>query len=1037
MKNAKSIRFVGAAILLCYLLGFSSPSWALDPERKLSQYVRKTWEVGGTFPNVSISSIAQGSNGYLWIGTDKGLIRFDGLEFQTVSETGLRGSTPGAIKQLLIDGDSNLWALLTDTSVLSIRNGGIERIRDRAEQGVTSLGYTSNEGALFSSLTFGPLKFESGHFRTLFPFVTEDASVSPLTLDDLSSRTSWTSSVASHRLAEPGVPVSAITQLKDGSLWLGTSDQGLFRFANGKVSRVWKSEITPHITSLLPSPDGKLWIGTDDGLYVWNGKTVSQAALHSDLLHVHVHAMVADRDLNLWIGTDRGIIRVTHAGSVVEHDVAAHQRLITALFVDRAGELWSGGPDGLEMLRDSIFVSFPAVPPAITDVGSLYAGDSGRVWFASLDRGLYSMTPRDDRATSLRSLQNISVYSLAGRGNEIWAGTRENGLIQIRGGAQPIVERRYSSRDGLPENNIYALHVCSDRSVWLATLSSGVSHMVRGHFINYPSGGSSNLDHVNAIEETSDKAVWFATRTGLSRFKEGNWKTYTTQDNLPSNNVTSLFFDGKNTLWIGTIAGVAYFRDGKLQIPTSTSTIFREAVFGITTDHSGKVWMTTSNHIASFAFKDQATSAIHVDEIREYGTRDGLPSTLGVSRSRTIDTDPSGHVWVTTARGLAVANTEHPGSVGVVAAATIETVDIDNSPVDLESNWSVSPGRHRLSFNYSSVNLANPTSTRFRYKLTGYDSNWSAPVTATTAVYTNLSAGTYDFHVVSGTEDGNWNSGGTSITFKVGQVWYKTLPFETSCVVLALFLIWSIHRQRVTRISQTINARFEERLAERTRIARELNDTLFQTLQGSKFVAEDALDSNPDPRKLREVIGQLSDWLQRASEESQATEKSLRSTATLNDDLEPAFRRALALNPFTPGQTFALEVVGDAMEIRPAARDELCLIGVEVIRSTQRHAQGSHLDVKLQYKRNLILRVEDDGAGINSDPLPTTKLYQFELKTMQERAERIGGSLTFHVGPTRGSTVVLSVPGNVIYEGRDRGLIARLISVGLALRKSS
>jgi signal transduction histidine kinase len=277
-----------------------------------------------------------------------------------------------------------------------------------------------------------------------------------------------------------------------------------------------------------------------------------------------------------------------------------------------------------------------------------------------------------------------------------------------------------------------------------------------------------------------------------------------------------------------------------------------------------------------------------------------------------------------------------------------------------------------------------------------------------------------------------WNDTGATLSFTVAPAWYQTEWFLALCVVAGLFLLWTLYRLRLRQVAKAMSTRFNERLDERIRVARDLHDTVLQTIQGSKLVADDALDPSTDPARMRRAMEQLSVWLGRATEEGRAALNSLRTSATEKNDLAEAFRRAIDECRIQSSMESSFSVVGTASEMHPIVRDEVYRIGYEAIRNACVHSQASRLQVELTYAQDLALRVSDNGVGIDPGVADGGKKGHFGLQGMRERAARIVGKLTVISSAASGTEVKLVVPGGIIYRtitSDRRGLTAEVKSV--------
>jgi signal transduction histidine kinase len=260
-----------------------------------------------------------------------------------------------------------------------------------------------------------------------------------------------------------------------------------------------------------------------------------------------------------------------------------------------------------------------------------------------------------------------------------------------------------------------------------------------------------------------------------------------------------------------------------------------------------------------------------------------------------------------------------------------------------------------------------------------------------------------------------WNETGAALDFKVAAAWYQTIWFRSLCFVVGVLLLWAIYRLRVRQIAGHMKARFDERLAERTRIARDLHDTFLQTIQGSKLVADDALSATTDLSHMRQAMEKLSAWLGRATGEGRAALNSLRTSTTEVNDLADAFQRALDECRIHSSMEVSLQVSGQIREMHPIVRDEVYRIGYEAIRNACVHSRATQLSVELSFAHDVSLRISDNGAGIDSDILHRGKPAHFGLQGMRERTARIMGKLSVESSAGSGTAITLTVPGGIIY----------------------
>jgi signal transduction histidine kinase len=347
----------------------------------------------------------------------------------------------------------------------------------------------------------------------------------------------------------------------------------------------------------------------------------------------------------------------------------------------------------------------------------------------------------------------------------------------------------------------------------------------------------------------------------------------------------------------------------------------------------------------------------------------------------------------------------------------IEGMIADGHEMGYTGRVSVPAKTSAIHIEYTGLSFVAPRKVKFRYKLEGYDKDWSPPVSLREVSYTNLPPGSYQFRVIASNNDGVWNKEGAKLDFYIAPAWYQTIWFRILCLVCASVIAWCFYRIRVRQIASAMSARFDERLAERTRIAREMHDTLLQTIQGSKLVANNALKNADDPVRMRRALEQLAGWLVRATEEGRVALQSLRRSTTETNELAAGMQRALDECQENSSVEGALQVAGEPREIHPIVRDEIYLIGYEAIRNAYAHSRGSRLDVELSYGENITLVVRDNGVGIDSAIADVGRNGHFGLLTMRERSARIGARLTIGPAARSGTEVNLVIPGRIAFRG--------------------
>ena len=986
------------------LAGMVTDARALDPNRLPSQYVREQWTTESRFPGGAVNGIAQTADGYLWIGTERGLIRFDGLNFRPVSFTSITTALNITILQLLTDAHGTLWIRPEGAYLVSQKDGEFESVR-YGLYAISAMSKDNHDGVLVSDIEQGTFRFRADDVQKLGP-------------------------------ASP--PVISLAETAEGKIWIGTLGDGLFLLTGGRLTKVSAGLSDRKINCLLPIGE-ELWVGTDTGLYHGNSNGLRRVKLPPFLGGAQVLSILRDRDSNIWVGTARGLLRINEKGiSFSEESELRGDGGINVLFEDREGNLWIGGERGLGRIRDSAFVTYSSVHDSRFEHGGpIYVDQEGRTWFAPAQGGLYVL--QNGRAQPVTSIPARDVvYSISGRADQVWVGRQRGGLTRLRFRNGSLASQSYTEANGLAQNSAYAVYESRDGTVWAGLLNGGVSELKDGHFTTYTITNGLASNTVSSILETRDGAMWFATPSGLSSFSNGQWRTYTTVEGLPSLEVNCLFEDSSGTLWSGTSAGLAFFASNRFQIPHESPDVLRKQIVGMAEDKSGRFWIATSDHVLRVPRDKLLSGVVQGADVREYGQADGLESTAGVKRSRSVVSDSAGRIWFSLSRGLSVVNPSQITDNSAPALPHIEAVFADGSPVDFRQPFRISTKQQKTTFRFVALSLANSERVRYRYRLDGFDHDWSDPVASREATYTNLGAASYRFRVIACNSDGLWDASEAAVGFEVEPRVWQTWWFRTSSAALILLLVWSVYLYRLHQLAKEFNIRLEERVGERTRVARELHDTLLQSFHGLLLRFQAATNLLPErPAEARKTLESAIDQAAQAITEGRDAVQGLRSSTVVASDF------ALTINTLgqelASGETnanateFHVEVEGTPQNLHPILRDEVYRIAGEAMRNAFRHAQAQRIEVEIRYDvRQLRLRVRDDGKGIDAKHLDGDGYAgHYGLRGMRERAKLMGGKLAVWSELDSGTEVELSIPASRAYEpspARRRSRLAEMFS---------
>lgn len=971
----------------------------LESSRAVLQYVHDKWGANRGFIGGTVYAICQSADGYLWIGTERGLVRFDGFSF-TLIQRPLPDSPPlGPVRGLVSDVEGNLWIRIDGPHLIRYREGRFEDVvvRFGLDKGAfTAMSLDGNGHLLLWGIESRTLRFKDGKFQRI------------ITSDEMD-----------------GIAIS-VAETRDHKIWLGTRDIGLFRIDQGRLNNVSGELNDISINALLPASNGGLWVGTDIGMKFWDQSGPNKIELPSFINQPQILALSKDFEGNVWVGTNHGLFRITPDGTI-SSDRDSESEGVTTIYEDREGDIWFGGSNGIERLREGMFTSYSTAQGLPSDNnGPVYVDGEGRTWFAPLSGGLYWLKDGHVGRISLAGLESDVVYSISGGDGEIWVGRQNGGLTVVSKNGDSFVARTYTQTDGLAQNSVYSVHRNRDGTVWAGTVSAGVSRFKGGEFTNYSTVDGLKSNSVNSIVESHDGTMWLATPSGLVSFDGKRWTNHASSDGLPSSDVRSIFEDTKQVLWIATAGGLAFLRLGHIGVPNTLPEPLREDVFGIAEDRRGFLWFSTSDHVLQVDRDRLLAGALNSLDVPSYGTADGLKGVGGVRRERSAVADSLGRVWISLSRGLAVANPELMLRDSTPVRVRIESISAGGIPANLSDSLKFSSGSQSINFNYASTNLSMPELERFRYKLDGYDTEWSDVVASRHAIYSHLAPGSYRFRIVASSREGLWNGPETAIPFVVEPAFWQTRWFRISCAALFALVIVALYRLRMYHLTRQLNVRFQERLAERTRIAQELHDTLLQGFVSASMQLDVAEDQLPDDSPTKPALKRVLQLMGRVTEEGRNALRGLRTADHDNRDLELAFSRIR--QEVVVDEKIGYRVIAHSARrpLRPAIRDEVYRIGREALINAFLHAQANTVEVEVEYASNYLrIMVRDDGCGIDPHVLEAGRHGHWGLPGMRERSEGIGASLRLRSRIGAGTEVELTVPNSIAYESQTNGTVSQ------------
>jgi ligand-binding sensor domain-containing protein/tRNA A-37 threonylcarbamoyl transferase component Bud32 len=765
------ITTVVIAFLMC------TGAFPLNPQKAVTQYIIDSWTTETGLPQSSVWAVLQTSDGYLWIGTEEGLVRFDGVKFTIFDEDNTPAMTTNYIRCLFEDSKKNLWIGTMD-GVLIYKNGEFKQFTGKHDLSHYTI-YALHEDS-FNNIWIGT--DEQGLFQ-------------------------WNEGTNSCRVykQKDGLPdngIRSICQDSKGNIWVGTA-KGLCRFKDNRFNSCPKgddSEIES-FRAILEDSEKNLWIGTSKGLFKLKGEKFIPYPVRKNSPTI-IRDIFEDRDKNLWIATkDAGLIRYYKGkfSFLTQKDGLLANEVLT-ISGDMEGNLWVGtAGGGLNRLKDGKFTAITPKEGLSDDiVYSIYEDSKGYLWFGTnkgLDR--YKNGTFLHFASQQGLTNNIVNNIYEDRQGYIWAGT-DDGLNLLEHSPRRILKMDEYLRGH------YLLAIIENQSghLWVGTFRGANKIKERRILGTITQKDGLASDAVNFIYEDSRGNMWFSTlRGGVTRNKDGQFTVFSTKDGLASNNAQCIYEDADAVLWIGTYNGLSRFKDGEFTSFTKKNGLFHDNIYQVLEDGKERLWMSTNKGIFCVEKKElndfAEGRANHIESV-VYGKDDGMISheCNGGYQGAGCKTK-NGKLWFPTLKGAVFIDPGHIITNKIPPPVLIEQVLLDGAAADPGQKVVLQPGVKRLEIHYTALSYTNPQRIKFKYKLEGFDDQWINAGSRREAFYTNLDADTYSFNVTACNDDGLWNETGAAITLEVRPHYWNTWWFRVIAIFgFAIFSYLVIHLTR-------------------------------------------------------------------------------------------------------------------------------------------------------------------------------------------------------------------------------------------------
>lgn len=994
------------------LLALSPSAFALNPTLDVSQYAHTSWKIRDGFTKGEILSIAQTPDGYLWLGTAFGLFRFDGLK--NVPWQADQQLLTGQIYSLLTTRDGTLW-IGTLEGLASWKDGKLTQYAELRGQAIFKL-LEDHEGTVWVGAANVPTGKLCSIQKSGIKCYGDDGSLGRgvLSLFESSKGDLWVGVMTGLWRWKSGSPkfyplpgeqngIRAVGEDVDGTLLVNWNGR-LQRFVDGKTEAYPLPDTFGQFSPkrLLRDRDGGLWIGSQYRgiVHVHQGRT-DVFAQSDDLSGNDVHNIFEDREGNIWIATVNGLDRFHEfAVATLSTNQGLSNDIVGAVLTARDGSVWMSTGEGLNRWKNGQITVYreraektitgvrEIVGSGLPDRGirSLLEDDRGRIWVSTF-RGVGYL--ENDRFVSISGIPGGTIVAISDdTAGNLWVVNEEYGLFELLRGGEV---KQISWADLGHKDHVSTLRADPLRGgLWLGFHLGGVAYFTNGQIrASYTAADGLGEGRVNNLQFDQDGVLWVATDGGLSRLKDGHVATLTSKNGLPCDAVHWVMEDDTQAVWLHTDCGL--LRTTRTELDT---------------------WTANEN-------KDtKPTSRITV-----FDSSDGARIiSAGSHYSPQVSKAADGRLWFQGLDGVNVVDPRHLPFNKLLPPVHVELITADRKTYSVTSD---SGGQLRLpalsrdlAIDYTALSLVAPEKILFRYKLEGYDRDWQDAGNRRQAFYTNLPPRNYRFRVVACNNNGVWNETGAFLDFSIAPAYYQTNWFRVLAVVAFLVMIALLYELRLRQVAQQVRGRMQERLEERERIARDLHDTLLQSVQGLILKFHAVSKQIPSDAPARAALEKTLDHADQVLAEGRDRIRNLRANPASLSDLPAAFLSIVEETPQGREVIFKTVLEGRVRDLHPLVLEESYCIGREAIINALTHSKAQHVEAEIGYdSRQFRLRVRDDGRGIDPKVLEEGgRAGHWGLRGMRERAQKIGGQLNFWSRPDTGTEVELTVPAGTAYQ---------------------
>lgn len=950
------------------------------PEHLSLSYAERTWSMRDGLPEQVVQAFAQTRDRYVWIGTTGGLLRFDGASFTLYNRENTPAFSDDNIFCLTVSRDNTLW--------IGSEGGGLVRYRNGIFHSF------SNKDGLTNSFVRTIQQDRTGRI-----WVGTDNGLFQVDGDRV-ERVDGDERI-------PLVAVHALFEDKDGGMWVGGSR--ILRIYGNQVQEFhFSGEASQNrVKSIFQTDGGDLWVGTVSGLHRMQNCCSGEFTRVAEV-NVTVRALRQTSDGILWIGTIGHGLYTYHRGrfATISTPQELPSNTILNLFEDAEQNIWVGTQAGMLRLSNTPVKTVSLPDSSDSDAETVYEDRDGSVWIAAVR--VFRFSNGKASLYHFPGINGVRVRNVfRDRDGALWIGTEGEGAY--RQTARGVVH--YSTASGLVNNFVRAFLQARDGSVWIGT-DEGVSQWTPKGFKNYQVRDGLCYFSIRSLLEDRTGNIWIGTDRGLSLLHNARFEDHPVVDALKREKVWAMHEDTDGGLWFGTRTGGLYrWRSGKLSHFTTSSGLPSNSIYELVEDPNGMLWISGPTGISEVNRREldaAANDPAHRIKVTLYGISEGLEAIQMCGGEKPAGLLASnGEVWFPSSRGPMRIRIDQAGPTEI-APAVIDEVTVDGLQMPPSEQLQLRPDTGRVEIHYGVVQLRSQERVLFRYKLEGFDRDWSRATAERVTHYTNLPAGHYKFLVSAFEMNNPEQISETSLDIAQEPHFYETVWFLTLCTLSLAAAAWSVHKFRVGQL----RARFQAVLNERTRLAREMHDTLIQGCVSVSALLEAYLSLGPEEADARQnLMNYACTQLRTTVDEAREAVWNLRQRPASVTVIGPSLRSISEQIQREFGIPVKCAIAEESFELPKDTVHEVLMAVREAIYNAVRHGRPRKVEITVSFHSDECeLRITDDGIGFEPGFLSSPQVGHYGVVGMQERIQRIGGRCLVNSSPGAGTEVLIYVP---------------------------